>query len=290
MIRKHNRTVIVSVIAIGLMLCGVLYARNRSENLTFSRADIRILNVDVNFLAGRFDIMPLESGGPNAAVLNGSYDEDYFNFRQDYETRDNRGNLYFETENIRNETDDVDNEWELAISPDVETRLNLDIGASDSRFDLGGLMISELDLDVGAAEARITFNEKNKTRMRYLSIDAGACDLEIFDLGNANFEFLDFDGGVGDFVLDFGGNIDYEAEVKIDVGLGSIDIILPEDLAVRLEGTADGWFSSIDFPRRHLVRSARYNDVYETEGFDEAEGRLTLIIDVGMGEADINFR
>jgi len=110
------------------------------------------------------------------------------------------------------------------------------------------------------------------------------------DLGNANFEFLDFDGGVGNFTLDFGESFDYEAEVKVDVGLGSVDIVLPKGIGVRLECSDDDWLSSINFPKKHLIRSARYDDVFETENFQSAKGKVTLIIDVGMGSADIDFK
>jgi predicted membrane protein len=94
---------------------------------------------------------------------------------------------------------------------------------------------------------------------------------------------------MGDFTLDFTGEFDYEAEAQISVGMGSIEIILPSELAVRLE-TEENWFNSIDIPRSRFHKVRGRDGIWETENWDKAGGRLTLILDIGMGSADIRFR
>jgi hypothetical protein len=93
--------------------------------------------------------------------------------------------------------------------------------------------------------------------------------------------------GVGSFTLDFTGEFDFEASAEISVGLGSIEIILPEGIGVRVEAE-DNWLSSIDLPRRDFDRVD--DDIYETENFDAADGKLIIQLEIGLGSADISFK
>jgi predicted membrane protein len=59
-------------------------------------------------------------------------------------------------------------------------------------------------------------------------------------LANANFSTLTFSGGAGNYTLDFSGDLQRNATVTIDSGLGNLSLIIPEDLntAITVESAA----------------------------------------------------
>jgi hypothetical protein len=165
----------------------------------------------------------------------------------------------------------------------------MEIGACDAEIELGGLPLTELSLDIGAASGRISFAERNPERLERMTVNAGAASVTISEIGNAGFESFDFDGGAGSFELDFrGGAYQGLSEVSIDVGLGSCEVILPVDMAVQVIADDDGWLSSVDFHNDDLTEVE--DKTWQTEGFEDAETQLTLNIDVGMGSVDIYFK
>jgi hypothetical protein len=252
--------------------------------------EAQLIDLEMDLSVGEYIVVPTDTTDGVVAIIEGRYDADKFAYDLIFEEEARRADLYFSSESLRkrlSDWDSEDNHWQISLVPGFEYLLTVDIGAAEAEIDLGGLSISELDLDIGAADARIEFTTPNKSTLRFFRVDAGACDLDMRQLGNARFEHLEFDGGVGDFYLDFSGEFDYEASVDINVGLGSIDIILPDDIGVRIEAD-DNWLSSIDLPRRHFDRVD--NDVYETENFADAVGRLTIFLEVGLGAADIEIR
>jgi len=197
--------------------------------------------------------------------------------------------MFLESEISKHHWDDNDfeNEWNLTLSKKYPTSLDLDIGACKARFDLSGIPLVDLQIDVGAADLEIEFNEPNPGRLRELNIDCGASSLEIIGLANARAEMMDFDIGAGSCEIDLRGEIEGEVEVDIDVGVGSMDVIISRDIAVMIRGD-DDWFSSLDF---HGMRLDEVRDgVWMSEDFDEAEDRIVFTVDVSMGSVDIYAR
>lgn len=287
-----RKAVIICACAVLAVTAVLLAGRLTKVDDKVSASGISKLDVQLDLAAGRFEISPGRVPDGVVVTYQGQYDENKYDFSQEFDQRGDNGKFTFSSEvrsSRSNRISGEKNSWAFSFSPEVDCRFDVEIGAAETIFDFSNLKISELSLAIGAADATIDFAKPNKTRIADLKIDAGACDLEIINLANARFELLTFDGGLGDFTLDFTGNFDYEAEAQINVGLGSIDIILPPDIAVRLE-TEENWFNSIDIPKRNFDKVRGRDGVWETENWDSAPGRLTLILDVGMGSADIRFR
>ena len=51
--------------------------------------------------------------------------------------------------------------------------LDLQLGAAEARLNVGGLAVSRMRVETGAADARLNFSEPNKTEMRRLDIQLG---------------------------------------------------------------------------------------------------------------------
>lgn len=288
-----NKWIVTSTVLLGLLFAVAVAARLTPITKQVEAPELEQMDVELKLAVGTFDLYKQSAGKKAVAEFNGDYDETKYEYRQSFENQGKRGTFVFESELVNErksiDIDAKDNRWEFAFAPEVDCRFDIEVGAAKAELDFGDMTVSDLRLDVGAADANIDFSSPNRTTLRDLKIDAGACDLEVRNLGNAKFEFLTFDGGMGSFTLDFTGDFDFEAEASIDVGMGSIDIILPEGIGVRLEAE-ENWLNSIDFPKRKFNKVRGRDDVWESDNFKTAKGRLTLVLDVGLGSADIKFQ
>lgn len=271
----------------GLLVCTLaalpaLASPVEREEKKIELTDERALEVNVDFGAGNLEI----ASGPSNLVLDArvEYEPRYVDFFADYRKRGDVGVLDLSSELHHSMFDnDIKNTWRMGLTDQVPIELTMDVGAADADLDFTNLKLTGADLDVGAADASIWWDRPNPVSMRELRIDCGASSLKMSGLGNANFRRFNFDGGVGSFELDFGGEWQQSAEALIDVGLGSLDITIPANVGVRIE-TDGSFLSSVDVDRRYR----RMGDgVYESENYDTAEIRLDFLIKLGMGSVDI---
>lgn len=288
-----KKWIISSTVLLGLLFAVAAAARLSAVSKQVESPETTMMDVNLKLAVGSFELYKQRAGKGVIAEFQGDYDENKYQYAHSFDGQGKRGTFEFESELIdkRNSIDIKarDNHWEFSYAPEVDCRFDIEIGAAKAELDFGDLTVSDLRLDIGAADANIDFSSPNRTTLRDLKVDAGACDLEMRNLGNSKFEFLTFDGGLGSFTLDFTGDFNFEAEANIDVGMGSIDIIIPKGIGVRLEAE-EHWFNSIDFPKRNFTKAKGQDDVWESDNFKTATGRLTIVLDVGMGSADIEFR
>jgi hypothetical protein len=244
------------------------------------------LSVKIDWGGGTIDLEKNDAGNILDAEIE--YDPDEVDVDIDYHKTGDKGKLYlhseFEDGDFDFDTDD--NYWHLEFTDRIPIDFEMDIGACEAEFDFTGLKVNNLDLDLGASSTEITFRKPNLERISEINVDAGASELKIRGLGNANFDRLSFDGGVGDFTLDFRGELKHKAYVDIEVGLGSLTILLPENIGVRIqkEGSFLSSFS-IDADGFEEVES----DVYESENFGRTEGELIFDIEIGLGSVEIEY-
>ena len=132
----------------------------------------------------------------------------------------------------------------------------------------------------------LAFDEPNVTSIDNLSIESGVSKFNGRNLGNANFKHFKFQGGVGAYTLDFAGTIATEVDADIDVGLGVLTIIVPQDVGARVS-YEKSWVSRLDCDSDfHSVS----DNEYETENYDRAEGKINFRIDSGLGSIKVRRR
>lgn len=275
------------IVTILLLVSSSIFPRTQEavEEVEIDGAKTVVLEGDMAI--GNFRITPKDMDEAVKFVIE--YNPRHFDYYIDSETKRGKRYIDFSTECLRKRNIDSDeNDWDITISTKYPLILELDIGACEAEFDLGGLRLLEFSLDVGATEGYIDFSERNPIRLEEISIDVGASSLEMTNIGNANFDEFTFDGGAGSFDLDFLGEYKGESIIDIDVGLGSIDIILPKGVPVQIETSRDGWFSSVDIHNRNLDEID--DGLYESDDFESSENRIILRIDIGMGAADIRWK
>lgn len=130
---------------------------------------------------------------------------------------------------------DDSGELRLALPSSVPLDLDLQLGGTESRLDLGGIMLQSLRLECGATDASLTFSQPNRARMSDLTIDVGAADLLAVHLANANADQIRVHGGVGVADLDFSGAWTRDLTVDAKLAVGKLILRVPADVGVRLD-------------------------------------------------------
>ncbi len=170
------------------------------------------------------------------------------------------------------------NAWELKFSPDIPLEMDLKVGAGEGRMDFTDLQLTTLELDLGAGDFSVRFDEPNQARLERFTLDAGASKLDVRGIGNAGPEQVVVQGGVGDITLDFTGDWARSAEVNVTAGIGSLTLRLPDDVGIEVE--VDG-MSNVTSDLR------RSGDVYVNDAFGEAETELHIQIATGLGSVEL---
>ena len=272
-----------------LLLSGTVLSRDyEQEKKIIPSEGAQRVNLDLSFGVGRLTIAP----GSNADIAVIDIDRDISRVREtfDYETRGGTSYVTLESrprKSVHN-LDSEHNRWEMTLSNRYPTEARFELGACEADIELGGIPLTELKVETGAAGTTLSFSEPNPKRMRELRVEAGAASVKLLNLGNARFDFMKFEGGAGAFDLDFRGQYEGECEVSVEVGVSSADIILPEGVAVRIETDEDNWFSSVDIQKRKLSRVE--DGVYESKDYEEAKDRILLRIEVGLGSVDVRWK
>ena len=134
---------------------------------------------------------------------------------------------------------DMENEWNFKLG-DTPLDLTVNAGAYEGDLELGGLALKSLTVQDGASHVNVSFLKPNQTEMSLLRYETGASDVKLAGLANANFSTLTFSGGAGDYTLDFSGELQRDAVVEIEAGLGNVSLVIPEDVdaIVTVEGAA----------------------------------------------------
>ena len=270
-----------------LVSAGVDAGRLESSSKKIERLGVERVDVNIDFGMGEITLVPADQD--DVALIELEYDPKQVDYEIDYTARNDRGYLDIETiQRRKRDLDTEDNLMNLTLSTRLPMELVLDVGACDADLELGGLQLTDVSMDIGAASGVIRFSEPNPVRLERFDIDAGASSVELESVGNANFEVFSFSGGAGSFDLDLRGKYSGESRVVLDIGVGSADVILPEGMPVRIEADRDGWMSSVDF---HGGDVDEVDDgVYESDDFDEAKTRIMIEIDVGLGSVDVYWR
>ncbi len=172
------------------------------------------------------------------------------------------------------------NEWDLEFSPEIPLDVNIKAGAGEGELDLTGLQLEQLDMDLGAGDFVMRFDEPSETKMSRLTVDAGAAKLEVTGVGNASPEEVIVQGGVGEVTLDLTGDWARSADIRVTAGVGALTLRLPADVGVRVD--VEGGLSSVTASGLRKSGGDYVNDVY-----GEAEIELDIQVTTGVGEVNL---
>lgn len=236
------------------------------------------LNVRVTYGAGRFRMGAAADGLLYRMQLR--YDEDTFRPQADYEGDRLRLGVDQMGNSVHLGKNHSGGEMNLDLARDVPMDLDLQLGAVRADLDLGGLSLTHLELSTGASESTVDISEPNPVTMEKAKLSVGAADFEARHLGNLNANHIEVSAGVGEVTLWFNGNWQRDADVKLDMGLGSLELRFPEGLGVRLH--KDSFLTSLD--SEGLVKRG---DRYYSPDWDTAKRKIDIDLNAAFGSVKV---
>jgi hypothetical protein len=235
--------------------------------------------VRVDYGAGRFDLRA--SNEPVLYAMKLRYDENTGRPLHTYDADQRSLRLGIDGSFRGSLNRDHQGELRLTLSRSVPIDLDLDLGATKSRIDLGGLSLRGLHLGSGASETEVDFSEPNPVRLRSVDIEVGAAALQVRNIGNANASSIRVHGGVGSVTLDFGGHWSRDMSVDTDLSLGKLHLRVPHDVGVRIE--VDRVIASFD--RGGLIKR---EGAYYSANWETAQYRLRIHSQTVFGAIDVD--
>ncbi|MDX1992178.1 MAG: LiaF-related protein [bacterium] len=137
--------------------------------------------------------------------------------------------------------------WTVSLTPDLPLSLDIEGGVADMTLDLSTLELQDVRLETGVGNTTVTLPAPAE--------------------------------GIGSY------------EVRLNGGVGDANITLPEGVEVRIE--ADRGVGDVNVPSG-LERISGSDTagpdtrgVWETAGYDDAEVRITIIVDGGVGDLTV---
>ncbi|HEX8210350.1 MAG TPA: LiaF domain-containing protein [Longimicrobium sp.] len=261
-----------------------VWAQQTWRTMTSARqvAGERRLAVDVEYGAGRLRVQP--ERGNLLYRMEMRYDAQSASPVTSYDRRTGRLRLGAEGRKGRNNREDSRGEGraDIALTPAVPMSLKLSFGAGEADVKLGGLALEELDISTGASETRISFDRPNRTAARAVTLEAGAASLVVTGLANARTQRIDFEGGVGETTLDFGGAWTRDARATVKMGLGSVTLRLPRTVGVRI--VKESFLASFD--SNGMVKRG---NAWYSRGYERAPRKLDIQIEAALGSIEVDW-
>jgi hypothetical protein len=252
----------------------------RTVDIARQLRDTQPQRIRVQYGAGRVEVRG--SNDPLLYAMHLRYDERRALPVHRYDSAGRSAVLGLETRDGAHRFADRDDSGELRLVLPTSTPLDLDLqlGGTESRLDLGGLALRSLRLDCGATDANVVFSQPNRTRMGDLTIDVGAADLLALHLANANADQIRVHGGVGVVDLDFGGTWTRDLSVDAKLTVGNLILRVPSDVGIRLD--LDRLIAG--FEHEGMVKR---DGAWYSTNYDNAPHKLTVHAQTFFGQIEL---
>lgn len=253
------------------------------------------LDVNIGFGLGELELR----GSDNPDYLLRSemkYTKDFLKPIVEYKTLGNRGRLRLRTEKFDkgelvidkkhniSRNDKSQNRWRLELTRKIPLYYSIELGLGDGRLDFTGQKVRDLKLECGLSDVSVDFKSDNMESMRNLEIGTGLGSVNVDGLGFANMERFSVQCGLGSTELVFDGNLRQDVRGKIEVGLGSVSIDIPDNIAVEVRAESS-FLSSLNLHGFDRVGE----NLYRSGNWKTAKRRIYIEIEVGLGSVDVNW-
>jgi hypothetical protein len=173
--------------------------------------------------------------------------------------------------------------WSLRFSDAIPISFDIELGVGKAQLDLSGLQVKDFNLSTGASEVDLSFDQPNKSSIDNMNIESGVSKFTGRNLGNANFKHFKFQGGVGSYTLDFSGKLENEVDVDVEVGLGVVTIVVPENVGAKVIYEKN-WVSRLDCDHDfHLTGE----DQYVSDNYSSSSAKMNITVQSGLGSVKI---
>jgi hypothetical protein len=243
-----------------------------TDQITVAVPDSEETRLKISFGAGELRLSP----GAEDALVDGSATYNLPNFKP--EVVENDGSIEIKQGDFKSlNVGDFRNEWDLMLG-ETPMELEINAGAYEGTYEFGGLALTSLTIKDGASNVNVSFSESNRTEMSVFRYETGASNVSLTGLANANFSTLIFNGGAGNYTLDFSGELGQDATARIETGFGDLMLVIPESVDARV--TVEGGAINVN----HSSGWGQSNRTYSQDGSGPA---LTIVVKMGAGNVTI---
>jgi len=200
------------------------------------------LRLQLDLSAGSFRVEPGAAGEP--LRVEADYDAARFNLDQAYDSESNTYRVSFALKGgwlgfFRGSVEGA-NQIRIIVPPDRPVALVGEIGVGESRFELGGLWVTDVNLDLGVGEHRLLIREPLRAPLKRIAVDGSVGEIDLQGLGNASPAKVEIDQGIGEMSVDLRGAWQRDATVDLDLGIGEVRVRVPKDVAVKVDRASVG--------------------------------------------------
>lgn len=231
------------------------------------------VNLNLSFGAGEIHIAPGAQG-----LVTGTATYNISDFKPNITTTGNT--VHIEQGNYRltgiPDFSNIRNEWDLQLGSSPMD-LTLEGGAYTADYALGGLALTNLTVEEGAAKVELSFDTPATTEMKLFRYKTGASNVSMTGLANANFASMEFTGGAGNYTFNFSGQLQHDASVTIEAGLSNVTLVIPSGLPAQV--TVNG-LSNVS----HDSDWTKNGDIYTQPG---SGPQLVILVEMGAGNLTI---
>lgn len=275
--RGRSRLVSMALVAVATVLSPALEAQ---EVVTFlaSRqiAAEDALRVNVDFAAGHFELRAGTAGELYQMQL--AYDE--AGGTPIHEYTDGRLRVGIDHASHVSRRGEGEARLDLRITPDIPVDLTMNFGAIRGDIDLGGIPLRALELTTGASESQLRVSRPNPIALDRARIQVGAASLTARELGRLNARVLDVEAGIGEVKLDLEGLSRPDTELRVSVGMGSLEIGVPRGTGIRID-------RSTFLTRLNTPPMVQRDGAYYSSDWDTAERRVTIELNAAIGSVTV---
>lgn len=234
------------------------------------------------------DVGALEIRGESTSrlyALDLEYDKASYQPVLNYDPTDGRLNFKLESTHRRGiRTERRSNRLQLNLTESLPINLKVNTGVGDARITLSGMRVNRLDIEGGVGSTRISSYDPNPVVCDEIRLRSGVGGFDAVGLGNLNFRTLDFESGVGGANLDLSGAWKQDAEIRIQVGVGGVNLRMPRSVGVRV--TAEKHFlSGLQLDNFHKEGGS---DHY-SENYEKSKIHVTVVVKTGIGGFRISW-
>ncbi|MFC1628358.1 hypothetical protein ACFL3H_04500 [Gemmatimonadota bacterium] len=263
----------------------LLFAGVQEKVITkvFSPDRSRPLLVKVRGDGAEVAISAVERGREGRARYR--YDEAFFSGIMEWDPDQNRLETILDMEGLDFDSDDDNQESTLDIMLPKGAPIDLDftLKAGVVDLDADGLEFSGLEISLWAGELQVNFPTPSRSVIRRANVDVKMGETVIEGLGNVAIEMLDVNGFAGVCTLDLTGSVKIRRQVRVDMEMGEITVIVPKGATVEARISKLGFLADVDLPRS-WDRDGRY--AY-SPGTHSGEADIKLDIRGGIGQITI---
>jgi hypothetical protein len=279
---KSNLWITIAILAILSMACSVSVPVQRiqpGDLQTYRFAETKLEgneSAEIKVVMGAGE---LEITGGGDGLAQGEISTNVAEWKPTITRQGSQLSIEQDTKSVRGiPNDTLVNKWMIKLGK-TPMKLVVNAGAYTGSMDFSGVPLTELSITDGASKGKVTFKEVNPVQMDQFTYLTGASTVELTGLANANFDDMRFEGGAGDYKLQFDGVLQREANVVITTGVSNLRIIIPKTLAVKI--TIGGGLSNVNPSGTWTIDG----DVYSNP--NGMGPLLSIHVDMGVGNLEL---